>query len=259
MFSIIFIIIMENTMEEKYYVYAYLDPRDNGEFRFGNYDFKNKPFYIGKGKSDRLDKHLKSIKEKNVDITNNRYKLNVINQIISDGFEPIIIKVIDGLDEKTAFDIETLLIDIMGFRYNKTGILTNISIGGLGGDTFTNNPRKEDIREKHRLNATGINNPMYGLKLEERPSHIAKLNGNHWNKGRKPSEDTLKKMRINNTRENNPKAKEVIKMDLDGNELDSYLTIVDAAENNNIKHKSGISRACKQGTTAGGFKWKFKN
>jgi hypothetical protein len=139
---------MENTMEEKYYVYAYLDPRDNGEFKFGNYDFKNKPFYIGKGKSDRLDKHLKSIKDKNIDITNNRYKLNVINQIISEGLEPIIIKVVDGLDEKTAYDIETLLIDIMGFRYNKTGILTNISIGGLGGDNFTNNPNKEEIREK---------------------------------------------------------------------------------------------------------------
>lgn len=259
MFSIIFIVIMENTMEEKYYVYAYLDPRDNGEFKFGNYDFKNKPFYIGKGKSDRLDKHLKSIKDKNIDITNNRYKLNVINQIISEGLEPIIIKVVDGLDEKTAYDIETLLIDIMGFRYNKTGILTNISIGGLGGDNFTNNPNKEEIREKYRLNAIGTNNNMYGLKLEERPSHIAKLNGKHWNKGRKASDDTLKKMRINNARENNPKAKEVIKMDLDGNELDSYLTVVEAAEKNYIKHKSGISRACKKGTTAGGFKWKFKN
>ena len=66
-------------------------------------------------------------------------------------------------------------------------------------------------------------------------------------------------MSINNTRENNPKAKTVIKMDLFNNELEIYLTTVEAAEKNNIKHKSGISRACKEGTTAGGFKWKFKN
>ena len=54
---------MEITMEKKYYVYAYLDPRENGEYNFGNYSFKNKPFYIGKGKdgSNRLEKHLKLI------------------------------------------------------------------------------------------------------------------------------------------------------------------------------------------------------
>lgn len=248
-------------MEKKYYVYAYLDPREVGEYNFGNYNFKNKPFYIGKGKdgSNRLEKHLKLIKEQNKDLTNNNYKLNVINQILNDGFEPIIIKIAEGLEEQIAYGIESLLIDIMGFRYNKTGILTNISKGGLGGDTFTNNPNKEEIREKHRLNATGINNNMYGLPLEERPSHKAKINGNHWNLGKKAKEETLKKMSINNARENNPKAKTVIKMDLSGNELDVYLTTVEAAEKNNIKHKSGISRACKEGTTAGGFKWKFKN
>ena len=166
---------------------------------------------------------------------------------------------VEGLEEQTAYGVESLLIDIMGFRYNKTGILTNISKGGLGGDTFTNNPNKEEIREKHRLNATGINNNMYGLSLEERPSHKAKISGNHWNLGRKAKEETLKKMSINNSRENNPKAKTVIKMDLSGNELEVYSTTVEAAEKNNIKHKSGISRACKEGTTAGGFKWKFKN
>ncbi len=247
-------------MENKYYVYAYLDPRENGEYNFGNYSFKNKPFYIGKGKngSNRLEKHLKLIKEQNKDLTNNNYKLNVINQILKNGLEPIIIKIVDNLEEKIAYDIEKLLIDMMGFRYNNTGILTNICNGGLGGDTFTNNPKKEEIREKHRLNATGINNHMYGLSLEERPSHKAKINGNHWNTGRKASEETLKKMSINNSRENNPKAKSVIKMDLYDNELDVYLTIVEAAEKNNIKHKSSISRACKKGTTAGGFKWKFK-
>ena len=248
-------------MEKKYYVYAYLDPREKGEYKFGNYSFKNKPFYIGKGKdgSNRLEKHLKLIKEQNKDLTNNNYKLNVINQILKDGFEPIIIKIVEGLDEETAYSIESLIIDIMGFRYDKTGILTNIAKGGLGGDTFTNNPNKEEIREKHRLNATGINNNMYGLPLEERPSHKAKINGNHWNSGRIASNETKNKMSNSRMGENNPKAKTVIKMYLYGNEIDVYLTTVEAAEKNNIKHKSGISRACKQGTTAGGFKWKFKN
>lgn len=251
---------MEVTKKEKYCVYAYLDPRENGPFKFGSYEFNYKPFYIGKTKSEskRLEKHLKLIKEKNIDLTNNSYKLNVVNQILNSGLEPIIIKVVDGLDEDIVYQIESLLIDLMGFRFNDTGILTNLTKGGLGGDVFTNNPRKEEIREKHRLNAIGKKNNMYGLSLEERPSHIAKINGNHWNSGKKASKETLEKMSKNNTRENNPKAKSVIKMDLLGNQLDIYLTTVEAAEKNNIKHKSGISRACKKGTTAGGFKWKYK-
>lgn len=56
-----------------------------------------------------------------------------------------------------------------------------VSRGGDGGDTFTNNPRKDEIREKHRRNAIGSNNNMYGLPLEEYPSHKAKLRGEHWN------------------------------------------------------------------------------
>lgn len=147
----------------------------------------------------------------------------------------------------------------MGFRYNKTGILTNICVGGFGGDTFSNNIRKEEIREKYRLNATGKNNNMYGLPLEKRPSHIAKISGTHWNKGRRVGEETRKLMSDNNRRENNPKAKSVIKMTLNGEEIESYKTVVEAAEKNNIKCKSGISRSCKTGIAAGGFKWKFKN
>lgn len=247
-------------MEKKYYVYAYLDPRSNGDYKFGSYTFKNKPFYIGKGKdgSGRLDKHLKSVKEQNKDLTNNTYKLNVINQILNEGLEPIIIKIIDGLDEKTAYTIEALLINIMGFRYNNTGILTNISIGGFGGgDTFTNNPNKEEIREKHRINAIGVNNPMYGLKLEDRPSHKAKIIGKHWNIGRKASEQTKLKMSENN-RLNNPNAKCVVKLDLNGNDIEAYSSSIEAAIKNGIKHNSGITRAIKQGSTAGGFKWRFK-
>jgi len=33
-----------------YYVYALLDPRKNGPFKFDNIVFDYEPFYIGKGK-----------------------------------------------------------------------------------------------------------------------------------------------------------------------------------------------------------------
>ena len=73
------------------------------------------------------------------------------------------------------------MISTIGNRYDKSGPLVNISKGGDGGDNFTNNPRKEEIREIHRKNALGSNNNMYGLPLEEYPSHKAKLRGEHWN------------------------------------------------------------------------------
>ena len=106
---------------------------------------------------------------------------------------------------------------MIGTKIDKSGPLSNISKGGDGGDTFTNNPRKEEIREKHRLNAIGENNNMYGLPLEKRPSHIAKLNGNHWNKGRIISEKTRNIFKEINKGEGNPRAKKTLLFDKDFN------------------------------------------
>lgn len=41
----------------------------------------------------------------------------------------------------------------------------NITIGGIGGDTYTNHPNKKNISIKHSLKSTGINNPMYGKSI----------------------------------------------------------------------------------------------
>jgi group I intron endonuclease len=38
----------------------------------------------------------------------------------------------------------------------------NISDAKDGGDTFTNNPRSEEIRKLKSINSSGKNNPMYG-------------------------------------------------------------------------------------------------
>ena len=41
-----------------YYVYALLDPRRPGPFKYGNWKFDFEPFYVGKGKDNRAFKHL---------------------------------------------------------------------------------------------------------------------------------------------------------------------------------------------------------
>ncbi len=175
------------------FIYVYLDPRKDDGYEYGDYQFDYEPFYVGvsSGKTihDRKVRHLQYAKN-DKDITNNTYKKNIIKSILSDDLDPMIMVYLSDISLVYAFEKEIDMIKTIGNRYDKSGPLVNISKGGDGGDTFSNNPRKEEIREIHRKNAMGSNNNMYGLPLEKRPSHIAKLNGNHWNKGRTASTST---------------------------------------------------------------------
>lgn len=60
--------------------------------------------------------------------------------------------------ESLEFAIKTEQSYIDDIQYNKY----NISDAKSGGDTFTNNPRKEEISKLKSINASGENNPMYG-------------------------------------------------------------------------------------------------
>lgn len=53
---------------------------------------------------------------------------------------------------------------IKKLKSNIRGIGYNISENYFGGDTFTNHPNKEKIREKMKNNIKGNKNPMYGKK-----------------------------------------------------------------------------------------------
>lgn len=105
-----------------YYVYAYLDPRKPGDFRYGNFHFDHEPFYIGKGTKSRMLRHLKDDR--------NSIKINKINKIKQDGLSPLIIKIIDNISNDDALEIEKLLIKDIGRLCNKTGTLTNYTEGG---------------------------------------------------------------------------------------------------------------------------------
>ena len=89
----------------KFYVYLYIDPR-NDEI-----------FYVGKGRGNRAFSHLreKTASEKNLRI----------RDIQSDGFQPRIEILVHGLaDESTARKIEASVIDLLGIDK-----LTNIQSG----------------------------------------------------------------------------------------------------------------------------------
>ena len=85
----------------EYYVYVYSDP-----------DTKE-PFYVGKGKGNRVFTHLDEQSEND--------KVHKINEIRERGEEPIIEILAHGLDNETALKVEAAAIDLIGIKN-----LTNI-------------------------------------------------------------------------------------------------------------------------------------
>jgi len=90
-------------MNNNYYVYVYIDPRNYEEF------------YYGKGKGNRKQDHLKDEADTE--------KTKIIKAIQKEGLKPIIKVIAKGLTEKEAFLIEKTLIWKLGKN------LTNVSSG----------------------------------------------------------------------------------------------------------------------------------
>ena len=81
----------------KFYVYCLIDPRDE------------KPFYIGKGKENRVFEHARSSIKNEL----NSDKLDKIREIRSNGLKVKHIIIRHGLSEDEAFKVESSLIDFM--------------------------------------------------------------------------------------------------------------------------------------------------
>jgi len=121
-------------MENKFYVYALLDPRESGNFNYDNLDlsFRYKPFYIGKGGTPyQLFSHLKQVKNGKIDKHNPRKSYTIRNMLV-ENVEPIIIKIKDNLNESMAFQLEIFYIINIGRKDLYKGPLLNLSFGGEG-------------------------------------------------------------------------------------------------------------------------------
>jgi hypothetical protein len=104
----------------EYYVYALLDTRKPHP------DFGFEPFYIGKGKGDRAEKHLLIT---DFEKDSNPRKVYKINSVRRSGKEPKCIKIKENLQEDDAYNIEMEFIKKYGrIDIDKDGLLTNICI-----------------------------------------------------------------------------------------------------------------------------------
>ena len=103
-----------------YYVYALLDPRRPGPFKYGNWKFDFEPFYIGKGKDNRAFKHL----DHTLGNCGNLHKIRKIAKIRREtNEEPVVLIKRKGLSETEA---------LIGRADKKLGPLTNLTDGGEG-------------------------------------------------------------------------------------------------------------------------------
>lgn len=94
-------------MNLNYYIYVYLDPREPGNYVYDNLSFKYKPFYVGKGKNNRIYQGFN-------DPNNNKDKKLVINDLKNIGLTPIAIKIYDNLSESISYELEKLTIKKIG-------------------------------------------------------------------------------------------------------------------------------------------------
>ncbi len=97
-----------------YYVYEYIDPRNN------------KPFYVGKGTGNRVYKHLNETKDNYINIKKFEYiqdlKLNNLTPIINFVHNNIV-------EEEIAYELELNLILKYGrIGFEENGVLTNVHL-----------------------------------------------------------------------------------------------------------------------------------
>lgn len=134
-------------MENKYYVYVYLDQRKPGTWGFDDKNFEFQPFYVGKGIKNRIAQHLMPFM-----LNKKSVKSSVIKSIIREtGEMPIHFRLFENLGENEAIEIEKKIIAHFGRRDIGTGILANGTDGGDGSSNMSESSKKR-INKNRRKN-----------------------------------------------------------------------------------------------------------
>ena len=194
-----------------FYTYCYLDPRKPGDYNYGSYHFDYEPFYIGKGKGDRIKVHLRE----DANSSYNPHKVRKIQKIIKEtGNNPIIYKLNENLEEQEAHSKEVELIKFIGRNDLKLGPLLNLTDGGEGSSGAIRSPEaiakavesrkgyKPSEETKRRISESNIGRTI----TEEQRVNLSEAH-----KGIKHSEETKKRLKeLSTGRKHTKEAKDKI-------------------------------------------------
>ncbi len=108
-----------------FYVYLLLDPL-SPPFSKGGLRLPHKPFYLGKGKNNRVHDHVRESKIDNFPKAN-KHKISTIRKILNADLMPIIM-ISETLfsNSADALALEKQIGDIIGYRFDSSGPLTNL-------------------------------------------------------------------------------------------------------------------------------------
>jgi group I intron endonuclease len=174
---------MTNPEDPIFYTYIILDPRHTGTFIYdgGKLTLDYLPIYGGKGLDDRCEVHAKDAINTDIDSD----KLNLLREIIEDGYEPKIIKILENVTEQEAFAKERYIIRVVGRVDLGLGPLLNKTNGGEGCCGYI--PTEETIEKLRKAQIRRFENPEERLRYSEMSS--GEKNGMY---GKTHSEETRK-------------------------------------------------------------------
>ena len=160
-------------MTNKFYVYIYYDPETD------------KPFYVGKGISNRWQPKLRHSRQ-------NPYLCNKLRKI---GVENVIVKfALENVCEECALCCEIDLISVIGRKDRGDGPLVNMTDGG---DGWSGTSHSKETRKK--ISKTLSGRPLGYTRSKETCKRLSVAN-----KGRKLSEETKRKVSENSARKGKP-------------------------------------------------------
>lgn len=217
-------ILNDSCEHEWYWIYTLSEPESNNVRYVG----------ISKQPLVRLKQHLK-------DVRSNKHKHNWLKKI---NFNPKIELISLECSKEEAIQQEKNL--ILEFR-KKGNKLINKTIGG---DYYSGSFKSSEVIEKLRQSKLGDKNPNYG----KTPSEETKRKLSKSLKGRKFSEIHLAKLREINQRN----SRKVFQYNLDGDFINEYQSISEAAKiiNGNISKISSCALGKRKSTS--GFQWSFE-
>jgi len=161
-----------NKLLPKFYVYVLLDPTRAGAY---NYDkalglkFKNEPFYVGKGCGGRVKDHNR--------VTASRSALYTkIRALKRQGLLPLYKKIVEGLTDTQALQIEECAVSLIGRAQLGKGPLLNLTSGGTGKGKVIS------IRGKRNMSMSKIRGYAALTDEEKRAGAVARTLGiqRHW-------------------------------------------------------------------------------